>query len=89
LLSQVKVLIVSSSSSILSSIFSVVVKLTSEFTSLKEPTNDLASLQSRFILLTDPILSDLRGKLNPRNQRESLGFQTSGPSPDPSLQTPE
>jgi hypothetical protein len=36
-------------------------------------------------LSTDPILSDLRCELNPGNRCKSLGFRTSGPSPDPSL----
>jgi hypothetical protein len=68
-----------------SPIFSVGVRLTGEFTSLEESADDSDIIADAVFLLTDPILSDLIGELNPRNRRESLGFQTSGPSPNPSL----
>jgi hypothetical protein len=74
---------------ILSCIFSIVVKLTGEFTSLEEPTDDSDITAVAVFLTTDPFSSDQRGKLNPRNRRGSLGFQSSGPSHDPSLQRPE
>jgi hypothetical protein len=73
---------VSSSSLILSSMFSVIVKLIGEFTSLEEPTDDSDIAVVMVFLPMDLILLDLRGELNPRNRRKSLSFQMSGPSPD-------
>jgi hypothetical protein len=62
--------------------FSVIVKLIGEFTSLEEPTDDSDIAAVMVFLLMDLILLDLRGELNPRNRRKSLRFQMSGPSPD-------
>jgi hypothetical protein len=73
---------VSSSSLILSSMFSVIVKLIGEFTSLEEPTDDSDIAAVMVFLPMDLILLDLRGELNPRKRRKSLSFQMSGPSPD-------
>jgi hypothetical protein len=78
-----------SSSSMLSSIFSVVVKLTGDFTLLEEPADDSDLPLSRFSLPMDPISSDLKGELNPRHRHESSDFRSSGPSLDPNLQRPE
>jgi hypothetical protein len=77
------------SSSTVSSIFSVGLKLTGEFTSLEEPTDNSALAAMRFFLLTDPNLSDLKGELCLETQRESWGFRSLDPSPDPRLKRPE
>jgi hypothetical protein len=80
---------VSLSYSILSSIFSIIVKLTGEFTSLEEPTDD-SDIAIVMVFPADG--SDFvgsKGESNPRNRCESSDFQSSGPSPDPSLQRPE
>jgi hypothetical protein len=77
------------SSLILSFVLSVIAKLTGEFTSLEEPAMVLILPLSRFSLPTNPVLSDLKGELNPRHRRESSDFRSSGPSLDPSLQRPE
>jgi hypothetical protein len=76
---------VSSSSLIFPPMFSVVAKLAGEFPSLEEPTMILTLRLSWFCLPTDPISSNLRSELNPKVQRESLGFRSSDPSPNPGL----
>jgi hypothetical protein len=78
-----------SSPSILSFVFSVVMKLTGEFTSLDEPTDDSDIAIIVVFLSTDPISSYLKGESTPRNRRENSDFRLSGPSPDLSLQRPE
>jgi hypothetical protein len=50
------------------------VKLTSEFTSLEEPTDDSDMAIVVVSLPTDPILLDLKGESTPRSQRESSNF---------------
>jgi hypothetical protein len=60
-----------SSSSIVHPIVSIGVKLTGEFTSLKEPTDDSALLRTQFSLPTDPISLDPKGELFPKVQRKS------------------
>jgi hypothetical protein len=62
---------ISSSSSIVSSIFFVGLKVTGEFTSLEEPTDGSNIAADAVFLPMDPILSDLRGESFPRTRRES------------------
>jgi hypothetical protein len=62
---------ISSSSSTVLSIFSVSLKLTDEFTSLEEPTNDYDPAADAFFLPTDPNLSDLKGESSLEIRRES------------------
>jgi hypothetical protein len=61
--------------------FSIVAKLTSEFTSLDEPTDD-SDIAIVAVLLADG--SDFV-ESNPKIRRESLGFRSSDPSLDPGL----
>jgi hypothetical protein len=71
----------------LPSIFSIVVKLTGEFTSLEEPTDD-SDIAIVVVFPSDG--SDfVGGESNPRNRCESSDFQSSGQSPDLGLQRPK
>jgi hypothetical protein len=81
---------ISWSSLILSSLFSIVVKLIGEFTSMEEPIDD-SDIAIVMVFPSDgsDFSSDLRGESNQGNRRESSGFQSSGPSPDPSLRRSE
>jgi hypothetical protein len=60
--------------------FSVAVRLTGEFASLEEPTDDQIWQLFWFYLSTDPISLDLKDKLNPKAQYKSSNFGMSTPS---------
>jgi hypothetical protein len=62
---------ISSSSSVLSTIFSIGVKLTGESTSLEEPTDDSYIAVDVVFSADGPDSSDLKGELFPKIQRES------------------
>jgi hypothetical protein len=57
---------VSSSSLIFSPVFSAIVKLTDEFTSLEEPTDDPDIAIVLISLANGSVLLDLKGELNPK-----------------------
>jgi hypothetical protein len=68
-----------------SPLFPVVAKLTGDFTSLKEPTDD-SDIAIVVVFLADgPDFVESERRIKPREPRESLGFQSSGPSSDPNL----
>jgi hypothetical protein len=55
---------------LLTLVFSIGVKLTSEFTSLEEPTDD-SDIAVDMVFSANGPTSDLRGELFPKIQRES------------------
>jgi hypothetical protein len=70
----------------LSSIFSVIVKLTGEFTSPEEPTDD-SDIAIIVVLSADGSdFVESERRIDPRSRCENSDFRLSGPSPDLSLQ---
>jgi hypothetical protein len=80
---------ISSSSLIVHSVVFVGVKLTGEFTSLEEPTDESVIAADTVFSADGPDFVGSERRIAPREPMQSLGFRTSGPSPDPSLQRPE